>query len=228
MRRTSDKAATRRGTASVRRKKADVVEPNASGRTHAERRDEAERRLLAAAVAIVCDRGIEGTTLADVGEAAGYSRGLPAHYFGRKSDLVAAVASYIADGFANRLAQSSTHEPGLDSLLHSVASYFNGALRSPANTRALLIALAEALTEPLLTEAMTGVTTRSVGRLRSVLKRGIERGEIRGDVDPESQAILILGTLRATVAQWATDPERLGLETLRDSYLSSLQRSLAA
>jgi hypothetical protein len=61
-----------------------------------------------------------------------------------------------------------------------------------------------------------------------VLKRGIELGEIRDDVDPESQAVLILGTLRATVAQWATDPERIGLEALRDSYLSSLRRSLAA
>jgi hypothetical protein len=61
-----------------------------------------------------------------------------------------------------------------------------------------------------------------------MLKRGIERGEIREDVDAESQAVLILGTLRATVAQWATDPERLGLETLRDAYLFSLQRNLAA
>src|SRR5258708_3482259 len=99
MPRTSDKAPRRRRTASAPGKKAGVVEPNASARTHAQRRDEAERRLLAAAVAIVSDRGIEGTTLADVGVAAGYSRGLPAHYFGRKSDLVAAVASYIADGF---------------------------------------------------------------------------------------------------------------------------------
>ena len=201
---------------------------NSSGRTHAVRRDEAERRLLAAAVGIVADRGIEGMTLAEVGEAAGYSRGLPGHYFGRKSDLVAAVASYIADGFANRLAQTSTRKPGLDSVLYGVAAYFNGALRAPANTRALLIALAEALTEPVLSEAMSGVTQRSVGRLRSMIRQGIERGEIRRDVNPQAQAVMILGTLRASVAQWATDPERLDLNVLRDCYVATLQRGLAA
>ena len=167
-------------------------------------------------------------TLAEVGEAAGYSRGLPGHYFGRKNDLLAAVASTIADGFANRLAQTSTRKPGLDSLLFGVAAYFNGAMRAPANTRALLIALAEALTEPVLSAAMSDVTKRSVGRLRSMIRQGIERGEIRRDVDPQALAVMILGTLRASVAQWTTDPEHIDLAVLRDGYVANLQRSLSA
>ncbi|MBR2816576.1 MAG: TetR/AcrR family transcriptional regulator [Reyranella sp.] len=197
------------------------------GLTRAERRAEAERRLLAAAVTLVADRGTEGTTLADVGEAAGYSRGLPGHYFGTKSDLIAAVASHISDGFANRLAQTSTRAPGLESLLHSVGSYLDG-ISQREGARALLIALAEALTEPLLNETMKPVTVRSIGRLRTMIEQGKARGEIRADVDAEAQAALILGTLRATVAQWWTDQDRIDLATLRDTYVASLQRSLAA
>jgi len=201
---------------------------DAARRTHAERRDEAERRLLAAAVGIVSDRGVEGMTLAEVGEAAGYSRGLPAHYFGRKNDLVAAVASHIADGFANRLAQTSTKQPGMESLLHSVRAYFNGGLHAPASTRALLIALAEALTEPALSGAMSDVTRRSARRLAAMLRHGIERGEIRRNIDPHAQAVMILGTLRTMIAQWTIDPERIDLTALRDRYVASLQQSLAA
>ncbi len=201
---------------------------DASRRTHAERRDEAERRLLAAAVGIVSDRGVEGMTLAEVGEAAGYSRGLPAHYFGRKNDLVAAVASHIADGFANRLAQTSTRQPGMESLLHSVRAYFNGGLQTPASTRALLIALAEALTEPALSDAMASVTQRSVRRLAAMLRHGVERGEIRRNIDPHAQAVMILGTLRTMIAQWTIDPERIDLKAMRDRYVTSLQQSLAA
>lgn len=200
----------------------------AAGRTHAERRDEAERRLLAAAVKIVAERGIDGMTLAEVGEAAGYSRGLPGHYFGKKSDLVAAVASHIADGFANRLAQSSTREPGLDSLLHAVASYFNGSLQAPMGGRALQISLAEALTEPLLEKPMSEVTQRSVRRLATMLRQAVERGEVRRDVDCNAQAVAILGTLRGSVAMWATDPEQIDIAALRESYLASLRRNLAA
>ena len=214
-------------TDQVDRAAVDADEAGGQGLTRAERRAEAERRLLAAAVTLVADRGTEGTTLADVGEAAGYSRGLPGHYFGTKSDLIAAVASHISDGFANRLAQTSTKTPGLESLLHSVGSYLDGASQR-SGTRALLIALAEALTEPLLNETMKPVTIRSIGRLRTMIEQGKERGEIRADVDAEAQAALILGTLRATVAQWWTDQERVDLATLRDTYVASLQRSLAA
>lgn len=203
------------------------TEESADG-VRARRRVEAERRLLAAAVQMVSDRGTEGTTLADVGEAAGYSRGLPRHYFGSKSEMIAAVASHIADGFANRLAETSTARPGLDALLHSVRSYLDGAKRTPASTRALLIALAEALTEPLLAEPMKQVTVRSVERTRLRVEQGLARGEICDDVDADAEAILILGTLRATVALWWTDQERIDLATLRDAYVASLQRSLAA
>lgn len=207
---------------------AETPDAEAAGRSHAERRDEAERKLLAAAVRIVAERGIDGMTLAEVGEAAGYSRGLPGHYFGKKSDLVAAVASHIADGFANRLAQTSTREPGLDSLLHSVASYFNGSLQAPMGGRALQISLAEALTEPLLEKPMSEVTQRSVRRLASMLRQAVERGEVRHDLDCNAQAVAILGTLRGSVAMWATDPEQIDIAALRDSYLSSLKRNLAA
>ena len=53
-----------------------------SPRTQSDRRDTAEARILDAALRIVAERGTDGMTLAEVGEAAGYSRGLPAHYFG--------------------------------------------------------------------------------------------------------------------------------------------------
>ena len=60
-------------------------------RTHAERREEAERSMLDAAVRIVAEHGLEYLTLAECGEAAGYSRGLAAHYFGSKDALIAAL-----------------------------------------------------------------------------------------------------------------------------------------
>ena len=71
-------------------------------RTQEERREEAERRLLEAAVRIIGKTGVETFTLADVGEAAGYSRGLPAHYFETKSGLLAAVVRYLVDNYFHR------------------------------------------------------------------------------------------------------------------------------
>ncbi|CAN0427695.1 unnamed protein product, partial [Phaeothamnion confervicola] len=64
-------------------------------RTQTERREEAERRLLDAALAIVARTGTVRLTLAEVGEAAGYSRGLPAHRFGSKAGLLRALVAHI-------------------------------------------------------------------------------------------------------------------------------------
>ena len=44
--------------------------------THVERREEAESKILAAAAKIIAVKGLERFTLAEVGETAGYSRGL--------------------------------------------------------------------------------------------------------------------------------------------------------
>jgi AcrR family transcriptional regulator len=71
-------------------------------RSQAGRRDEAEQRLLAAAVRLVAEQGLERITLADVGAAAGYSRGLPAHYFGSKAGLVVALAGQLIGGSGKR------------------------------------------------------------------------------------------------------------------------------
>src|SRR5450432_1104982 len=119
-------------------------------RSQTERRDEAEHRLLAAAVRLVGERGLERITLAEVGEAAGYSRGLPAHYFGGKEGLVGALASHIVEGFGVGLGRVEKHPAGLARMLGSVAYYFDSAQRDPLVTRALFAVLGEAITNEAL------------------------------------------------------------------------------
>ncbi|MBC7726703.1 MAG: hypothetical protein H7242_03680, partial [Microbacteriaceae bacterium] len=58
-------------------------------RSHAERREEAERRLLAAALELVARRGSVRMTLA-------------AHRFGSKAGLVHALAGYIGERFGEQ------------------------------------------------------------------------------------------------------------------------------
>ena len=49
-----------------------------------------------AAVGLLVERGIAGTTLASIGERAGYSRGLVTHRFGSKAGLLAHVHDSVA------------------------------------------------------------------------------------------------------------------------------------
>jgi AcrR family transcriptional regulator len=200
--------------------------PERPRRSQSVRRDEAERRLLSAAVELVADRGLDGLTLAEIGEAAGYSRGLSRHYFGKKNDLLGALARFLADSFAQNLARVSTQKPGMDSLLFAVESYFDGTA-SNKGSRALQVVMIESLREPALLPAMAAVTDRSVERIAAMIRRGIKLGNIRSDVNVQAAAQIVLATVRMAVMQWMIDPEHIDLAATRNTFVTNLRRSLA-
>jgi TetR/AcrR family acrAB operon transcriptional repressor len=90
-------------------------------RTQAERRDAAESKIILAAIELAASKGYDGFSLADVGTRAGFSRGLPAHYFGSKDRLLAAVADNIVTQYTQRAMDVLPHvEPGLPRLIEPV------------------------------------------------------------------------------------------------------------
>jgi AcrR family transcriptional regulator len=205
-------------------KKARAAQAAAPVGSHMERRDEAEGRLLAAATEIIARHGVDGLTLGQVGTAAGYSRGLPAHYYGNKTGLLEAVAWHITDGFANRLAQTENFKPGLEMLLGAVANYL--APTTAKGPVTLLTVIMESLTEPALRPAVSKVTERSVRRLAAMVRTAIDNGEIREDIDPEKQAVLILGTMRSLTLLWLLNPKDIRMDAIRDAYVGGLKRML--
>ena len=64
-------------------------------RTQAERSEASRRRLLDAAFELLSERGSTLFTLAEVGERAGYSRGLPSQVFGTKAALLQQLVPHL-------------------------------------------------------------------------------------------------------------------------------------
>ena len=196
-------------------------------RSHESRRSEAEQRLFDAAVRMVAENGLERFTLADVGEAAGYSRGLPAHYFGSKEGLIAALANRIVGGFGVGLGRVETHAPGIDRLLGTVAFYFDSAERDPETTRALFAILGAAVTDRSLRRKIAALNVRSSQALKVDIEAGIKDGMIARSINPRAQATLVLSSLRGAVAQWLTDPDHVDLKALKNAFMATLKRALA-
>ena len=196
-------------------------------RSQAVRRDEAERRLLAAAVRLVAERGLERIKLSEVGEAAGYSRGLPAHYFGGKSGMVVSLAAHLIEGFGRAADRMEHRGLGLDRLLGVAGFYFDSARKDPVGTRALFVLLGEGLSNPLVTERIAELNARSAKAFEVNLHTAIAAGEVRADIDVAAQAMLILAGLRGAVGQWLLAPTDIDLAAVRDEFVASLKRSLA-
>ncbi len=103
-----------------------------TGRTHAERRREAESRIVHAAFEIVARRGVDQLTLAEAGEEAGYSRALPAHYFSSREVLLAAVAEHAVELYRRRLSEKNVASAGgRDTILKGIAFHIDDSRTWP-------------------------------------------------------------------------------------------------
>ena len=171
-------------------------------RTQAERREKAETQMLDQAVKLVGKFGYDGFTLADVAESAGYSRGLPAHYFGSKEDLLARVAEHVVGAYNKRAAGVSSNERGLPTLIALVRSYVKG---QGIEIRTLQILIAQALVSPRLSKTIGKLNAEGKKGIEAEIKKGIELGNIRADIDPAVHAPVIYSFLRGQMAFAALD-----------------------
>ncbi len=195
--------------------------------TQAERRETAERAILDAAKTIVAERGLEALTLNEAGELAGYSRALPAHYFGTKAALVSALADHILGSYAVRVREALNPADGLDSLCERVAFYVDDGVRDPVSLRAFMGILSAGTTNTELAALVARLTRESVDGLADLIKRARDKGEIRADARPRAEASIILASMRGVMFQWLINPDHVTLSRVRDSLVANIRRSLA-
>lgn len=189
-----------------------------------ERRSEAEAKLLEAARQIVARKGWSGMTLADVGESAGYSRGLAAHHFGSKAGLQRALSDYINDNFMAQVMAAPAVKPGLATLRSFIRTYLGR--KDWTNTRALLLLMTEAFVEESDAGGGLGEYNRQVvGFLQTQIEAGIEAKEIRADVSAPAGASLVMGALRGVMLQKLTRDSTVDLDVVCKQLIDMVDRS---
>ncbi|MBW2282037.1 MAG: TetR family transcriptional regulator [Deltaproteobacteria bacterium] len=199
-------------------------------RSQAERRALSEQRLLEAAVRLIAEKGSSRTTLAEIGERAGYSRGLVNQRFGSKRDLVRHLTRRIQQEFLEQtLLPALDGETGLAALLAVVDTCVGGLDRAGETARAFYVLLGESIGPvPEIRETLALANREFRAVVEREIKRGIEAGEIRPDVEASAQTGLLVGSLRGIAIQWLVDPDSLDLDSLRRELRQSLERTLRA
>lgn len=193
-------------------------------RTQAERREEARQRVLQAATALVAAHGSRAVSLAAVGEAAGYSRGIVHHHFGSKAQLLEELIKYTQT--FDVPADSVT---GLSRLTDFVRAYLDGLHhRSPRSEAFLKLWTESAGAEP----ALAPIFAERDAQFREVLAKniidGIDDGSIRSDADPQTAAVAIIGLLRGSALMAFSTARDVSAADLASVAVGGLERSLAA
>src|SRR5882757_3245923 len=188
---------------------------NRRRRTQAERRDESERALVQAAVALVAEEGVSASTFEAIARRSGYSRGLVGQRFGSKLGLIEAVIAYLHDG-RESFAEASSLDglPGLETLL-TYADHYLRRLSHMGEVQAYFRLLAWAVADvSAFRSAFAAEHDRIRGHFEGWIRQGQQEGQIRPDLDARAAAVMVGGQLLGLSIQVLIDPT-MDLEPIR-------------
>jgi AcrR family transcriptional regulator len=192
-------------------------------RTQEQRRAETERRVLDAAMALIARSGSRAVTLAEVGEAAGYSRGIVYHHFGSRERLLEAVVDE-----AQRFDVPAYQGDGLDHLVRIIEAYLRNVVRRTPSARAFLQLWGEAIAaDPVLAPLFARRDADFRQFLANVVRQGVADGSIRPDANPAAAAVLIVALLRGTGLQLIAQPPVRNLPALIREATRSVRAAFA-
>ncbi|WP_319453955.1 MULTISPECIES: TetR/AcrR family transcriptional regulator [unclassified Mycobacterium] len=185
-------------------------------RTQEERRVEAEQRLLAAAAELIGELGPSGVTLANIGERAGYSRGLATHHFGSKGAMMQRLVDSVTVEFRREVFAESVSDSALDEAMGLVSAYFQALSHPKPASRARLMLWADAVAtgSPDVRPSMVASDREFRDELAKRIERGVSSGEIARSIDPGGLAAVVVGMLRGVALQSMLDDE-LDLDACR-------------
>jgi len=208
---------------------------DSNGRPPVERRTQAERtalsdaRMLDAAVSLICERGAAGTTLKDVGERAGYSRGLASYRFGSKSGLFAFIIRSIGESWLRELRRSVKNKVGLKAIESATAAHYRFITDGSNHIRAFYMLWFDSIgPDPELKALVGTIHERRRRDVADWIRAGIERGEIAPTVDVAGTADQFCAAVIGIVYQWlATPRDAAHIRALHESLKTQTALALA-
>lgn len=176
-------------------------------RRQVERTALSDQLLKDAAVSLLIERGIHGTTLAAIGERSGYSRGLVTHRFGSKAGLLGYVHDTVADGWIQRVKAAVGDRTGTEALLRVIDALHGFIVEAPEDIRAMYL-LRYASIDPGC--EYRGNVSRVHRAQRRDAQRWIEAGQQNGSISdrvkPAVAAELFVAAMDGVLYRWLVNP----------------------
>ena len=196
--------------------------------TQAERTALSDRRMFDAAIELINERGTQKTTLKEIGERAGYSRGLANYRFGSKDGLMLELFESFDGRWKEHLLHYVGEARGLDAVRQAASALRDFLSRESSYMRAMYLLWYECLGHE---SEMRRTLARHHGVYRDDARRwieeGIEAGDIRPEIDPAQFAAQYCAFIFGTVYQWLVNADALDLDALFDNYESNVEKLLS-
>jgi AcrR family transcriptional regulator len=198
---------------------------NAPRRSQRERTEESAQRLLDAAIELIAEKGFERTTVAEIGERAGYSRSMVRARYGSKEALLESIFGAELD---RRLMPRADQDlVGLEWVLARV-DHVSALLDDERELmRAFCVMSLEAgIGIASLRSWYTTWLAEYERQLADQLRLGQAAGAVRAEIDPELEAGQFILTGLGLIFRWTLSSGSYDLGAQFRQWRERLQRTL--
>lgn len=204
-------------------------DPNGTpGLTQAERTALSDRAMIDAAIDLILEHGTDKTTLAAIGEKAGYSRGLATYRFGSKAGLFDAVCKSISRQWLNYLKDGVRDKIGVDAMCAALDAFFSFVSDSPRNARVLQILYCGAASpKSEYRQTSVNIHQRQQDDVVAWVRAGQKQGLVRHDANPQSVAAQYIAYISGMTYLWLINPDSINFRKANEDMKEHLKISLA-
>lgn len=204
------------------------IAPEAQTRTQAERTAISDKAMLDAAIDLLLERGTDGTTLAAIGEKAGYSRGLATYRFGSKAGLYDEVCKSISRHWLDYLKTDVGEKIGIDAMCAALDSFFQFVSDSPREARVLQILYCGAASpKSEYRQTSANIHQRQQDDVAAWVRAGQAVGTVRANADPKSIAAQYIAYISGMTYLWLINPKSIDFRKANDDMKIQLKISLS-
>lgn len=196
--------------------------------TQAERTALSDDRMFKAARELLVERGTHNTTLKEIGERAGYSRGLASNRFGSKEKLFSQMVQDFNRRWAGELRGFVGDRKGLPAIMAAFAAVEHFLISNSDEMKSLYILWFESMTSHDEVRQMLSASHKAYRRdLERWVRQGIEDGTIRPSIDPASYAVEFAALIFGLIYQWLVNSEAISIHAVFQHYRRSTLETLA-
>jgi AcrR family transcriptional regulator len=162
------------------------------------------KEIIEASMKLFARRGYHGTSVAQIAEATGLTKGALYWYFKGKEDLFLNVLDCIKENWQETILSRVDAADGVVDKLSELFDATSEMIASNKNPYSMHLFLVSAGAQPEMREFEDAIKEAYGGYIKtlaSTLRRGQEDGEIRKDIAADSAAVGIVGCLEGIVLQ---------------------------
>ncbi|MEM6583459.1 MAG: TetR/AcrR family transcriptional regulator [Pseudomonadota bacterium] len=195
--------------------------------TQAERTALSDQRMFDAAIHLINQHGTQKTTLKEIGELAGYSRGLANYRFGSKEAFLHELFTQFDGRWKAHIQSYVEEKTGIEAIRAAAKALRDFLKLESGYMRAMYMLWYESLGhDSVILSRLSDHHDVYRKDAATWVRQGIADGEIHADIDPEQFAVQYCAYIFGTVYQWLVKADALDLDALFEDYDSNVVRLL--